>query len=213
MPGLYWNTVAPDLKSLLTGLIASPIFSRFRLVGGTALSLQLGHRKSVDIDLFTDAPYQSIDFNSMDSYLRDHYKYVSNPTTGPIAFGRSYFIGDNDQQAIKVDIYYTDPFIRDPINPDNIRMATTEEITAMKIDVIQRGGRKKDFWDIHELMDTYTIKRMIALHSERYHYTHDEQKIRKEFMNFAKADIDFDPVCLRGKYWELIKLDILEECN
>ena len=135
---------------------------------------------------------------------------MSNPTIGPVGFGRSYFIGENDQEAIKVDIYYTDPFIRDPINSGNIRMATMEEITAMKIDVIQRGGRKKNFWDIHELMDTYIVKQMIALHSERYPYTHDEQKIKKEFTNFAKADDDFDPICLRGKYWEVIKLDLLE---
>lgn len=89
-------------------------------------------------------------------------------------------------------------------------MATTEEITAMKIDVIHRGGRKKDFWDVHELMDTYTIARMIALHSERYPHDHDEQRIRKGFTNFERADNDFYPICLRGKYWEIIKLDLLE---
>lgn len=38
----------------------------FRLVGGTALSLQLGHRMSVDIDLFTDAPYRSVDFTAIE---------------------------------------------------------------------------------------------------------------------------------------------------
>jgi hypothetical protein len=191
-------------------MMASPVFSQFRLVGGTALALQLGHRKSVDIDLFADAPYQSIDFNSIDSYLRGHYNYVSHPTAGPVAFGRSYFIGEDDQHAVKIDIYYTDPFIRDELNLDNIRMATTEEITAMKIDVIQRGGRKKDFWDVHELMDSYTIARMITLHSERYPHDHDKQRIIKGFTDFERADSDFDPICLRGKYWEVIKLDLLE---
>ena len=42
----------------------------FRLVGGTGLSLYRGHRESVDIDLFTDAPYDSIDFDKIDSFLR-----------------------------------------------------------------------------------------------------------------------------------------------
>ena len=210
MPDLYWNTVDPALRKILEDLMTTPVFSPFRLVGGTALSLQLGHRKSVDIDLFTDAPYGIINFDSIDSYLRDSYKYVSIPTAGPIAFGRSYFIGEDDQQAVKVDIYYTDAFIRAPIDLNNVRMATTEEITAMKINVIQRGGRKKDFWDVHELLDIYAIERMLALHSERYPHDHDEQKIRKGFTSFAKADDDFDPICLRGKYWEVIKLDLLE---
>lgn len=210
MPDLYWNTVEPTLKGVLIDLMAASVLSQFRLVGGTALSLLLGHRRSVDIDLFTDTPYQTIDFAQIDSWLRTHHKYVSIPTAGPISFGRSYFIGENDQQAVKVDIYNTDPFIRVPLNVDRIRIATAEEITAMKIDVIQRGGRKKDFWDIHELMDYYTIPRMIELHSERYPYGHDEPRIRKEFTNFKNADDDFDPICLRGKHWELIKLDLFE---
>ena len=154
MHDLYWNTVDPNLRVVLVNLMAEQIFDPFRLVGGTALSLQLGHRKSVDIDLFTDMPYGSIDFDAIDTYFRQHYPYVSDPIAAPVAFGRSYFVGDDPQNAIKVDIYYTDPFIRKPILADDIRMASTEEITAMKIDVIGRRGRKKDFWDIHELLET-----------------------------------------------------------
>ncbi|MCG9898690.1 MAG: nucleotidyl transferase AbiEii/AbiGii toxin family protein [Hydrotalea sp.] len=47
-----------------------PIFDPFRLVGGTALSLYFGHRMSVDIDLFTDAPYGTIDFDKIESWLK-----------------------------------------------------------------------------------------------------------------------------------------------
>lgn len=56
---LHYNTVSPLLKNILSTLIAEPLFSPFRLVGGTNLSLRLGHRKSIDIDLFTDAQYDS----------------------------------------------------------------------------------------------------------------------------------------------------------
>lgn len=58
---LYWNTVKPLLKEVLTVLIVHDLFQPFRLVGGTSLSLQLGHRMSDDIDFFTDASYKSID--------------------------------------------------------------------------------------------------------------------------------------------------------
>jgi len=51
---------------------------------------------------------------------------------------------------------------------------------------------------------------MIDLHERRYPYSHDEDIIRRNFIDFARADTDFDPVCLRGKYWELIKIDIFE---
>jgi Nucleotidyl transferase AbiEii toxin, Type IV TA system len=59
---MHWNTVTPLLRSTLMRIMSSSIFSQFRLVGGTSLSLQMGHRQSIDIDLFADAPYGSIDF-------------------------------------------------------------------------------------------------------------------------------------------------------
>jgi hypothetical protein len=76
--------------------------------------------------------------------------------------------------------------------------------------VLTRGGRKKDFWDLHALTDAYTIEQMIAFHSERYPYSHDEPEIRKGFRNFSKADREFDPQCLQGKYWDLIKMDLID---
>jgi len=110
-----------------------------------ALSLQVGHRISVDFDLFTDAPHGSIDFDVIDTYFRQHYPYIRDPIAGPVVFGRSYFIDEDPQQAVKMDIYYTDPFIRQPILEGDIRIATTEEIAAMKIDVVGRRGRKKHY--------------------------------------------------------------------
>lgn len=79
----------------------------------------------------------------------------------------------------------------------------------MKIDVISRKGRKKDFWDLHELLDRYSIPQMLALHKMRYPFAHNKTEILENFRNFTEADDDFEPLCLRGKYWELIKLDII----
>ena len=50
------ETVEPRTLGLLTMLVAAPELKHFRLVGGTALSLLYGHRKSIDLDLFTDEP-------------------------------------------------------------------------------------------------------------------------------------------------------------
>lgn len=54
---LHYETVSPLLKETLQKLVNSPIFKDFTLIGGTCLSLQLGHRRSIDIDLFTDIDY------------------------------------------------------------------------------------------------------------------------------------------------------------
>lgn len=207
---LHWHTVTPPLKDLLNQLMRSNLFKPFRLVGGTALSLQLGHRISVDIDLFTDAPYNTINFDEIDRYLRSHFKYVTTPVSIPIGMGQSYFLGPSEAAAIKLDLYYTDPFVHPELVIEHIRMATLEDIIAMKIEVIQRGGRKKDFWDLHELMEQYTIPQMISLHQQRYPYNHDAALINTNFIDFTTADDDFEPNCLRGKHWELIKLEITQ---
>ncbi|MDA0278745.1 MAG: nucleotidyl transferase AbiEii/AbiGii toxin family protein [Bacteroidetes bacterium] len=61
---LYLNTVSDQLWDALNKLMADTAFDTFRLVGGTSLSLQLGHRESIDIDLFTDAAYGSLDLST-----------------------------------------------------------------------------------------------------------------------------------------------------
>lgn len=207
---LFWDTVSPQLKSALTRTMNKDLFRSFRLVGGTALSLQLGHRISVDIDLFTDAPYNAIDFDAIDNFLRASFEYVSKPVSGIIGMGQSYLIGDTEETAIKLDVYYTDTFIQAPVVVAPLRLATVEEIIAMKVDIVQRVARKKDFWDLHELLDQYSLAQMITLHKTRYPYNHQEELIRSNFVNFAMADEDFDPVCLKGKYWELIKYDFVK---
>lgn len=204
---LYYNTVTPLLKSSLEILMNSREFSLFKLVGGTALSLQLGHRMSIDIDLFTDADYGSIDFKNLEKFLENNFPFLdefSNITS----IGKSYVIGENSIETIKLDVYYTDSFIKPEIVKNTIRMASLEDITAMKLEVVQNLGRKKDFWDLHELLEHFSIQTMLELHQKRYPYSHDKDLIVNNFTNFALADEQFDVICLKGKYWELIKLDI-----
>jgi predicted nucleotidyltransferase component of viral defense system len=209
---LHYNTVTPLLKSILEKLMEAKEFNQFRLVGGTALSLYCGHRMSVDIDLFTEAEYGTIDFDGIEYYLVKQFTYVDFNKL-PVGMGKSYFVGYDSQNAIKLDLYYTEPFIDNVVEIDAIRMATIEEIIAMKIDVIQRTGRKKDYWDLHELKDQYNIKDMLAFHLKRYPYTHNEKQILNNFVDFKEANDDFDPVCLRDKYWEFIKLDLIDFVN
>ena len=209
---LYYNTVIKLLHDSLIKLMAAKEFEEFRLVGGTALSLQIGHRESVDIDLFTDADYGTIDFEELTRYLESSFLYIDH-LTAPPALGKSYIIGTNQDKTVKLDVFYTDNFLQPPLIEDGIRMATLEEIIAMKIDVVQRGGRKKDFWDLHALFDSYSIAEMLDLHKNRYPYTHERNTIIENFTNFSQADDDFDPICLHGKYWEFIKDDIEQLVN
>lgn len=208
---MYWNTVNELLKSCLLELMQAKELSKFRLVGGTALSLYLGHRLSVDIDLFTDAEYGSIDFDRIEKLLRNKFAFVQGNFGQFAGLGKSYLIGTHKENIVKLDLFYSmDPFFEDHADHDSVRMATIPEIIAMKMDIVQRGGRKKDFWDLHELLDNYSVSDMIELHKKRFEWTHDEEMIRKNFTNFLTADDDFDPICLKGKIWEFVKEDLTE---
>ncbi|WP_194766765.1 nucleotidyl transferase AbiEii/AbiGii toxin family protein [Tamlana sp. I1] len=210
---LHYNTVNDLLKKVLTLLMSAKEFESFRLVGGTALSLQIGHRESIDIDLFSDLPYGTIDFDVIQSFLEYNFAYVDHLKVVPVALGKSYFIGTDSENTIKLDVFYTDPFIQLPLIEDGVRMATLEEISAMKLDVIQRGGRKKDFWDLHELFNFYSLNIMLDLHKQRYPHTHEHKLILKNLIEFENADDDFDPICFLGKHWEFIKEDITDILN
>jgi len=206
---LHYNTVNELLKNSLTILMQADVFKNFRLVGGTALSLQIGHRESIDIDLFSDAEYGTINFEEIETFLKTNFNYVDSLNVPP-AIGKAYFIGEDKDNTVKLDIFYTDSFIQPYLEIEGIRLATIEEIIAMKLDVIQRVGRKKDFWDLHDLLDSHTINQMIELHNLRYPYTHDRNIILQNFTNFEQAEDDLTPICYRGKYWEFIKEDFEE---
>ena len=207
---LYYKTVNNLLKEGLLQLMAAKEFENFRLVGGTSLSLQIGHRESIDIDLFSDVEYGKIDFDAIENYLETNFKYIDHLSNIIPGMGKSYLIGEDKDNSLKLDIFYTDKFIQPIYLEDNIRMATIEEIIAMKLDVVQRGGRKKDFWDLHELFENYSLSQMLDLHEQRYPYTHDRDLIIQNFTDFSIADDEFNPICFKGKYWEFIKEDIEE---
>ena len=211
---LQYQTVKPILRSTLERLMEMEEFTPFRLVGGTSLSLRYGHRMSDDIDLFTDAEYGSLDFHKFQEILRKEFPYCQGDCGDVVGFGASYIVGNSKDDCVKLDLFYTDPFIRPMEVFGDIRMAAVEDIVAMKMDVVSRGGRKKDFWDLHMLRDHYSIDQMLSLYEERYPYGATKEECTSGLTNFSVADSEPDPICLQEKVWQLIKLDFEESmCN
>lgn len=207
---LQYQTVKPILQTTLEKLMAIAEFNSFTLVGGTSLSLRYGHRMSDDIDLFTDVEYGSIDFRGLQNILYKEFPYCYGDCDDNVSFGTSYMIGNSKDDCVKLDLYYTDKFIRPIEHIGNIRMARVEDIVAMKIDVISQGGRKKDFWDLHLLHDKFSINQMLDFYSERYPYGASREECVEGFNNFTIADADPNPICMQNKVWQLIKLDFVD---
>jgi predicted nucleotidyltransferase component of viral defense system len=142
---LYTETVEPGSLSLLKKLMALPSLEQFSLVGGTALALRYGHRSSVDLDLFF---HEKFDHQTIENELESEFGNDFDYESGHKQFGIFCYI-----QNIKVDIvYFPHKPIAEYVTEKNIRMYSNADISAMKIQAILGRAKKKDFWDLHELL-------------------------------------------------------------
>jgi hypothetical protein len=82
----------------------------------------------------------------------------------------------------------------------------------MKLDVISRGGRKKDFWDLSELLENYRLQDLLILYKGKYPWCPIDD-VLKGLKDYSTADKMPDPICLKGKGWEAIKKQISGETN
>ena len=203
---LYYNTVEPGTISLLKRLQSLEVLSNFSLVGGTALSLKYGHRISVDLDLFSE---DNIDKEKIIEALRLEFGDSFIPEISPAKWAVFSYI-DN----VKVDIVsFKHPLIRLVSVEDSIRTYSTEDIIAMKINAILGRGKKKDFWDIYELLNHYTIKEMIEFHREKFPTQMLLISIPNALTYFVDADESEDPVSLKGQTWDGVKKLISKKVN
>jgi len=206
---LYYNTVSNILLECLQKLMANTVFNDFVLVGGTALSLQLGHRASVDIDLFTANTYGSMKLENIKSFLAASFPYTEQlDQLTRRNLGYSVYIGNSEAEKIKLDLFYTEDFIAPIVQKEGLRLASLQDISAMKMQAITSRKRKKDFWDIHELLEHFTLEEMIQYGVQRNPYTLTRNEILEALSHPTELSQDNAIVCLRGKYWELIVEDL-----
>ena len=214
---LYYETVSDSLLSILRKLMSSDVFKDFRLVGGTALALQRGHRRSIDIDLFTDLDYANMPLSKMREFLEKEFP-IHNGTESMImpANGYHIFLSEGQEPPVKVDFFYTEPFIFPAIEEDGLRITDQREIAAMKLGVIgSQIYRQKDYWDIHEMLENYSLSEMIkwALERDPYSITRDDiiNGLRQvnQVQESPMGIVSLKPL----SYWELKVLDLMEEAK
>ena len=203
---LHLETVDPGTFSILRDLMELPVLSKFSLVGGTALSLKFGHRKSVDLDLFTAFPFENeLIVKSLNAFYKSEFVVEGRPER----FGIFAYIRD-----IKTDIiHHPHPLIKPSIEIEGIRMYSTQDIMAMKIQAILGRGKKKDFWDIAELLNHYSVQDFINFHKEKYTTQHLLITVPQAMTYFADAEESEDPISLKGQTWESVKQFIREKVS
>lgn len=195
---LQFKTVTESTLALLRELMRLPELKAFFLVGGTNLSLKLGHRISVDLDLFTDTPFDS---DALLRTLENRFPdlIIIRHTPGAIL---AYI------QKIKVDfIVYEYELLQSVEEFDGIRFASLPDVAAMKINAVSRRGVKKDFWDIAELLDHFSLEQMLLFFKQKHKAT-DVGHLVRSLVYFADAEESEPPLTLKKYTWNGVKKKI-----
>jgi len=201
---LQISTVEPATLVILKKLMSVPELTDFSLVGGTALSLRYGHRKSIDLDLFSSSEFDTdVVISALERTFPKTYRHISTNDIGIFGF----------IENVKIDLvrYHFHPVIAPIIIDDGIRFLSDQDIMAMKINAILRRGVKKDFWDIAELLKHYTMGEMIDNYTKKYPNQMLLISIPRALLYFEDAENSEDPDNLNGKTWNDIKEVITEK--
>jgi predicted nucleotidyltransferase component of viral defense system len=181
--------------------MALPSLQPFSLVGGTALALKFGHRSSDDLDLFF---HEKFDHSRIEKELILEFGNDFDYESGHKKFGIFCYI-----QKIKVDIVY---FPHLPIAAfetiNKIRMYSIADIAAMKIQAILGRAKKKDCWDLYELLQHYSLQQIIDWHKQKYPSQMLAISIPNAITYFTEADESETPVSFKKQTWEGVKKGI-----
>lgn len=197
---LHFETLPVGTLDLLKDLSAHPALQQFSLVGGTALALRFGHRRSIDFDFFTP---DSFDVEALvDTLSRELPEFT---TTGMNKVGFNAVIGD-----LKVDfVTYRYPLLAQPETQDGIRMFSLPDIVGMKLSAITNRGARKDFYDLHSLILNMGVDALIDIYRQKYP-SHDPMIVLRSMIYFDDAEDDNDPDLLINKSWDEVKGEISE---
>ena len=197
---LSLRTIEPHTLELLKALMQEPALCELRLVGGTALALQYGHRSSIDLDLFGKI---DIDAYELQEILSKHGMLrVENETK---------IIHQYNIDNIKVDVVnYPFEWITPMIEDEGVRLASPMDIAAMKVNAIEGRGTKKDFIDMYMLLQHYSLEEILGFYQQKYP-NHSVFRALRSLTYFEDAEDQFMPRMFVDETWEDIKQFIMNK--
>lgn len=195
---LHLETIEPKTLELLRKLQSLSIFENSRLVGGTALALQLGHRKSIDLDIFGKIAATPEEIQETCSEVGS---FEISKTSKNINI---YWV-----DGIKVDcVNYPYEWLEECRVLDGVRLASISDIASMKISAIINRGTKKDFIDLHFLLKEMSLNHILDLYDQKY--TDGSRFIAiKSLTYFEDAESDPMPYMFEDVTWEDVKKSII----
>ncbi|MBV6401500.1 MAG: hypothetical protein CNIPEHKO_01802 [Anaerolineales bacterium] len=195
---LFWNTVTDEMRLALTGFLHSRLGDRFYLAGGTALSLQIGHRLSVDLDFFSPTE----DIPSIRAEL-EHALTPLQAIYASSAWGNLIYLA----HGVRMGFYgYGFPLVAPLVKTDGMRLASVEDIALMKLDTLLSRASRKDFYDLYFICQTISLTNIFKKANLKFPSVRDfEVQATKRLVFFENAEQESDPVLLHEANWGAVK--------
>jgi hypothetical protein len=191
---LQYHTVHQQTLELLRQLQQHDLFRDLRLVGGTSLALQIGHRTSIDIDLFGSIDVDEIDISAALASMGSVTQLKSSKNI------HIYLLNN-----VKVDIVnYPYPWLQPAILQDGLLLADLVDIAAMKIAAVTGRGSKKDFVDLYFLLKQIDIAQILDHYVAKYKDGSLFMTL-KSIIYFDDADKDEMPNMFSDLSWNEVK--------
>jgi hypothetical protein len=171
------------------------MFNSYNLVGGTALSLQIEHRISTDIDLFTEG---KLNKDEILDFARKIDKNVEIQNSSGIIF-QIFYPNSNPEKVLKMDfVNYEFPLLEPLVeNDDGIRLVGKNDISAMKMSAAgTRGYEARDFIDLYYLLKEIPMEKIVENFKKKYNTDNIQHYLRS--LNY------FDDVSKES--WQSIKM-------
>lgn len=204
---LHLSTIEKATFHLLKDLFRlSEIKEHFALAGGTSLALQVGHRLSIDLDLFTTEPFNTRDIELLlATEYQNEFTFVNSSKRMLFSYVKN----------IKCD-FVTEPakLIMPFVETDGVLLFSIADIAAMKMHTVCGRGKKKDFFDIYVLTELYGWEQLLKWFEQKYGT--DQFYFLWRSINYfddADEDADIEGLPPYSKSWDEIKLYIKEHCK
>lgn len=196
---LSLRTIEPHTLELLRSIAALPALQQTRLVGGTALALQYGHRTSVDLDFFGTLPDEP-------NVLLESVAKIGETTIIHQTKSIIQIVVDK----VKVDFvnYSRYEWIDKPILSEGIALASDKDIAAMKVNAIMGRGTRKDFVDLYALLQHYSLTDILSFYRKKYPEYSDYRALLS-MTYFVDAEMLDMPRLFIDVSWEEMKRTII----
>jgi len=199
MTELHWQTVTPLMREVLRTVGKSDLCPRFYLAGGTALALQLGHRRSIDLDFFSATDEVRPEMHRQALRVLESF----GPTIVEQAWGNLLLLVQN----LHVGFFgYGCALLATPSLAEGVPMASVTDIGLMKLDALATRASRKDFYDLYAIAQRVPLRDLLDLAPTKYPLVRDFEALVVRYMAyFDRAEQEQPPLMLEAVDWSTVK--------